>query len=121
MRPILAAALLPLLVSGCMDTNRNGQPDAVAPEVRRAAGKSLEAIGRQARDAAHDARIAGAIRADLGKDPSVRLYRLGVEVEGSAVTLTGEVNSAGERQQAEQIARKQKGITEVRNRIQVRS
>ena len=119
LRP-LAVSLLALLISGCMDTNQNGQPDAVAPEVRRAAGKSLEALGQQARDAARDARIAGSIRADLGKDPAVRLYRLGVDVEGEVVTLTGEVNSARERQRAEQLARKQKGIREVRNRIQVR-
>ena len=120
MRLAVGLVLLTFLLAGCMDTNQNGQPDAVAPEVRRAAGKSFEAVARHAREAARDARLASSIRSSLGKDPLVRLYRIEVDVDAGAATLTGEVNTTGERARAEQIVRQQKGITSVRNRIRVR-
>ncbi|HTE19135.1 MAG TPA: BON domain-containing protein [Armatimonadota bacterium] len=120
MRSVALFVPLTFILAGCMDTDQNGQPDAVAPEVRRAAGRSLEAAARHARDAAKDAQLASSIRSDLGKDPSVRLYRISANVDAGVATLTGEVNTARERARAEQIARKQKGVTSVRNRIQAR-
>jgi hypothetical protein len=115
-----AIALLALLAAGCADTDRNGQPDTVTPEVRRAAGKALDTAVKQAGKAATNARVAGGIRTALSKDPTVSLYRLDVDVDNGVATLKGEVHTAKERARAEEIARKQSGVTEVRNRIKSR-
>jgi osmotically-inducible protein OsmY len=114
-------SLLLLLLGGCSDSDHNGQPDTVRPEVRKAAGQALDAAVKQAGKVADNARIAGSIRARLEKDPVVGLYRLRVAVENGTATLTGEVNTAKEKAQAGKLAREQDGITAVQNRIEARS
>jgi len=121
MRCAVGIALLLLLLGGCSDTDHNGQPDTVQPEVRKAAGKALDAAVKQAGKAAANARVAGGIRTRLEKDPMVRLYRLRVEVTDGVATLSGEVNTAKEKAQAEKLARAQEGVTSVRNRIEART
>lgn len=113
-------ALFFLLVGGCSDTDHNGQPDTVRPEVRRAAGKALDAAVKETAKAAENARMSGGIRARLEKDPMVRLYRLRVAVNDGTATLTGEVNTAKEKARAGELAREQEGVTTVRNRIEAR-
>lgn len=113
-------AILALILSGCADTDRNGQPDTVTPEVRRAAGQALDYGVKQAGKAAANARLAGAIRTALSKDRTVSLYRIDVDVNEGVATLKGEVHTAKERVRAEEIARAQKGVTQVRNQIRSR-
>ena len=112
--------LLAVLLTGCADTNQNGQPDTFHPEARKAAGRTAEAAARYAAEAAKNARTASGIRSRLSRDPLVRLYRIEAEVENGTATLTGEVHTAREKARAEELARRQEGVTEVRNRIKVR-
>jgi osmotically-inducible protein OsmY len=118
---VAAFALLTVILGGCSDTDHNGQPDTFRPEVRKAAGKALDAAVKQVGKAADNARLAGSIRQRLEQDRMVGLYRLRVEVSDGVATLTGEVNTAKEKAQAERLARKQDGVTAVVNRIEARS
>lgn len=119
-RSLSGIALCAALLAGCSDTDHNGQPDTVRPEVRKAAGQALNAAVREAAKAAENARIAAGVRARLEEDPMVRLYRLRVAVEHGTATLTGEVNTGQEKARAAQVARQQPGITAVKNRIEAR-
>lgn len=121
MRWVTGIALLGLMLGGCSDTDHNGQPDTVRPEVRKVAGQALDAAVKQAGKVAANAALAGSIRSRLESDPIVGLYRLHVEAVDGVVTLTGEVNTAKEKAQAGKVAREQRGVTEVRNRIKARA
>lgn len=120
---IVRIGVLVLVVSatGCSDTDHNGQPDTVRPEVRKAAGEAVGAAMKEAGKAANNARIAGSLRMRLENDPVVGLYRLHVAVANGTATLTGEVNTGKEKAQAGKIAREQEGVTSVRNRIVART
>lgn len=123
MTPRTATTLLflALCLGGCSDSDHNGQPDTVRPEVRKAAGQALNTAVKEAGKVAENAQRVSSIRSRLEKDPLVGLYRLRVEVSGGVATLTGEVHTAKEKAQAGKLAREEEGVTSVRNRIQVRA
>jgi hyperosmotically inducible periplasmic protein len=68
-----------------------------------------------------DATITAQVKARLADDPVVSALAIGVETLKGTVQLSGFARSAGERLQAEAIARKVSGVTAVRNDIVVRA
>jgi hyperosmotically inducible protein len=75
---------------------------------------------RSARRAADDTVIAAKVKTELAADTGLAVANdVNVEVNRGVVQLSGFVASANQKQQAEQIARRVVGVTDVRNSIQV--
>jgi osmotically-inducible protein OsmY len=66
-----------------------------------------------------DESLAQELREILSKDPELDATDLHVEVEGGAVTLTGEVSSADAKLLAEELVESVVGVREVHNRLRV--
>jgi hyperosmotically inducible protein len=66
-----------------------------------------------------DAKIEAAVLDALIRDDAVPAYGIDVDVDGSRVTLCGAVDSASQGDAAEGIARRVRGVSEVRNRLKV--
>ena len=66
-----------------------------------------------------DAKTEAAVLDALILDDAVPAYGVDVDVEGSKVTLCGAVDSASQREDAERIALRVPGVSEVRNRLRV--
>jgi hyperosmotically inducible protein len=75
---------------------------------------------RSARRAADDTVIAAKVKTELAANTGLATANdVNVEVNRGVVQLSGFVASANQKQQAEQIARRVVGVTDVRNSIQV--
>jgi hyperosmotically inducible protein len=68
-----------------------------------------------------DDTITDQVRLKLTSDPDVKGGALGVEVKQGAVTLTGSVELPKQREKAEKIAKKVKGVKSVVNNIEVKA
>jgi hyperosmotically inducible protein len=68
-----------------------------------------------------DAAITAAVKAKLLADTSVSGLRIDVDTRGGVVTLTGEVESEAARAAAIRIARETEGVTNVEDRLTIRS
>lgn len=68
-----------------------------------------------------DAAIVAAIEVAMALDPMVYSFDVDPQAQGGTVTLTGTVDNARARAAAEQIARNTVGVTEVVNRIDVKT
>jgi len=115
---VLAAGVC--LAAGCTDTNDNGQPDTVAPAVRKAVGRGALSVTEQAGRLAENAGTTGDIKTKLAADPQVKAYKIDVDTRKDVVTLSGEVSTEAEKARAGKIAASQKGVKSVVNRIGVR-
>jgi osmotically-inducible protein OsmY len=92
------------------------------PEIRAAgaeiAGKVGEGAGR-AEAALAAAQLTAKIKAKLTLDDTLDGSRINVDTQGTAVTLSGSVESAAQRQRAVQLARETEGVTSVTERLTV--
>jgi BON domain len=80
---------------------------------RRQTGRNLRGVRKS------DESLANEIREILTKDPELDATDIGVEVEGGAVTLTGEVLDPDARLLAEELVESTPGVREVHNRLRV--
>lgn len=77
---------------------------------------ALPAFGQsKTDDAAVDARVRSAMAADVG----MKTLKINVDVDKGVVTLKGKVDSEETRRKAAEVARKVKGVTSVRNELEV--
>ena len=85
--------------------------------------RGLEEAGRRiepvARDMLDDATISARVKARLAADPDVKAIHIDVDTVDGRVTLNGKVESAHQREEAEDLARRTEGVREVLNLIQV--
>jgi hyperosmotically inducible protein len=72
-----------------------------------------------AQHSAADDRIYNQVRMKLASDPTVKGGGIEVNVEGGVVTLTGKVRQDKQRQKAENLTRKVKGVKTVINQLRV--
>ena len=101
-----------------------GTSGTLNTETARARGAEL---GEKAANAAADmkqslteASLTGKIKAKMALDDTVKARTIDVTTSGSPVTLTGKVNSAGERERAVSLAREPDGITAIVDRLELR-
>ena len=107
------------LAAGCADTNDNGQPDTIAPGVRKAVGRTVLSTTEQAGRLAEDTSTSGEVREKLRDDPVVKGSRINVDTKNDVVTLSGKVTTAAARSRAGRIAAAHPGVKGVNNRIEV--
>jgi len=67
-----------------------------------------------------DATISTKVRAEIIRDPNLKMGQVGVETMQGVVQLTGFVDTPQAAAQASQVARSVKGVKEVKNNIVVR-
>jgi hyperosmotically inducible periplasmic protein len=135
-RPTAPLALLvPLLLvwsaSACRRTDEGFRVEGErVAEGAREAGEALEAAGEQVGEAAQelerraqplveDAALTARVKAKLAADPEVRAYTIDVDTLDQVVTLSGRVESATIRAEAEKLARGTSGVRGVRNNLLV--
>ena len=66
-----------------------------------------------------DAGITTAVKSKLAADDSVKVYKVDVDTQNKVVTLSGEVETAAQRQHAVTLARNTKGVADVIDRLEV--
>ena len=69
--------------------------------------------------AVDDAAITTAVKAKLAADKIKTLVRVSVDTVGGVVTLTGTVETAGQKKHAQEVARGVKGVSKVVNNLQI--
>ena len=135
-RPIMRAALLILALAGataaagCDRTTTErareearetaGTAGAKARELGQEVAQRTEAAAEQARQEAAEGTITGKIKAKMALDDTIRARDIGVETEGTVVTLTGTVETEAQRDRALQLARETDGVTRVVDKLQLR-
>lgn len=68
----------------------------------------------------HDDKLKKAVLAELDWEPSITAAHIGVSAEGGTVTLTGQVESYGQKHAAEMAAGRVKGVRAIAEEIEVR-
>ena len=66
-----------------------------------------------------DAGITTAVKSKLAADDTVKAYKVDVDTQNKVVTLSGDVDTAAQRDQAVLIARNTKGVADVIDRMRV--
>jgi hypothetical protein len=66
-----------------------------------------------------DAGITTAVKSKLAADDTVKAYKVDVDTQNKVVTLSGDVDTAAQRDQAVLLARNTKGVTDVIDRLRV--
>jgi hyperosmotically inducible protein len=106
--------------------------EQVKPTLERA-GDSIERAGQQVKPtlekagdkikeaAGSDAAITASIKADYLKDPDLSVFKIDVDTQDGVVTLNGVTETPTARLRAEKLAAANKGVKEVRNRLNVKS
>jgi hyperosmotically inducible protein len=105
------------------DTVRDGVRSAAretSAEVKERASAGVHAAKNRAEEAVTAAALTSKIKAKMALDDVVKASDIDVDTEGGAVTLTGDVGSADERQRAVRIATETAGVTKVVNHLNVR-
>jgi len=118
--PGTSAAALKDTVS---DTVRDGVRSAAreaSAEVKERASAGVHTAKNRAEAVVTAATLTSKIKAKMALDDGVKASDIDVDTEGSVVTLTGDVGSANERQQAVRIATETAGVTKVVNHLNVR-
>ena len=92
--------------------------DRFSPE-RRSGGDRRSASGGLRGYRRPDESLAREIHEILTKDPELDATEIEVEVEGGAVTLTGEVESSDAKLLAEELVESTPGVREVHNRLSI--
>ena len=67
-----------------------------------------------------DSVITTKVKAELVEDPVTKAYQINVKTFKGVVQLSGFVNTAEEKEKAGEIARKVKGVVDVKNNINVK-
>jgi osmotically-inducible protein OsmY len=99
-------------------SERSWSEDQVNPE-RRSGGDRRAASGGLRGYRKPDESLAREIHEILTKDPELDATEIEVEVEGGAVTLTGEVESSDAKLLAEELVESTPGVREVHNRLRI--
>lgn len=114
---IPASALAAIALLACSPQDR---------EANRAPGtSSADASGRPATQASNaasavsDAGLTAKVKTALLADEQVKGMKINVDTSNQVVTLTGEAQSAGAKQRAEQLAQQVNGVRSVQNNITV--
>ena len=76
--------------------------------------------GKSAGDTIDDATITASVKAKLVADKPANLTRVDVDTNNATVYLNGVVESAEQKDRAEQLARQAKGVKSVVNNLQVK-
>jgi hyperosmotically inducible protein len=115
---LLAAAAL--LAAGCDPRNDAG---AVGQRLGALAGVATngDTQGVGTDEAVEDAGVRTRVREAILADPLLQSQQIDVEVEDSAVTLTGNVDSPALRERAVQLAGSVYGVVQVQEKLEVRS
>ena|SRR6188768_3508158 len=79
------------------------------------------ATNRPAGEQFDDASITAAVKAKFAADTDVAAHNIDVDTLHQVVTLSGEVNSSGERSKAGQLAAATDGVKSVINNLKVKS
>ena len=66
-----------------------------------------------------DAGITTAVKSKMAADDSVKAYKIDVDTQNKVVTLSGEVDTSAQREQAVSIARNTKGVADVIDQLRV--
>ena len=66
-----------------------------------------------------DAGITTAVKAKLAADDTVKAYKVDVDTQNKVVTLSGDVDTAAQREHAVMIARQTKGVADVVDQLRV--
>ena len=66
-----------------------------------------------------DAGITTAVKSKMAADDTVKAYKVDVDTKNKVVTLSGEVDTQAQREQAVLIARNTKGVSDVIDRLRV--
>jgi hyperosmotically inducible periplasmic protein len=99
--------------SGSIDTQKARDRGAqLGEKAAIAAEKMKEGVG--------EAALTSKIKAKMALDDSVKARAIDVTTNGSTVTLTGTVGSAGERERAVALARETSGVNQVIDRLEIR-
>jgi osmotically-inducible protein OsmY len=109
---VLGAALLPwVMPASAADGDSRRPPDLSGPTDTGPADAAVPAVS--------DARIRSLLITTYSIDKQLSPFDIGVEVEGDAVTLSGAVDSAEQRDLAARLAEALRPINRVANRIRV--
>lgn len=109
--------------SGAVDSASDKAGDAAdkVGDAARATGDAASAAARDAAPVVADAGITAAVKTRLLADPDVAGLRIDVDTKDKVVTLTGNVKTAAQVREAEQIARDTSGVERVINNLKVGS
>ena len=66
-----------------------------------------------------DAGITSAVKSKMAADDTVKAYKIDVDTQNKVVTLSGDVDTSAQREQAVVIARNTKGVADVIDRLRV--
>ena len=89
-------------------------------EAKERASAGVQAAKNRAGEAITAAALMSKIKAKMALDDVVKASDIDVDIEGSVVTLTGDVKSADEGRRAVRIATETAGVTKVVNHLNVR-
>jgi hyperosmotically inducible periplasmic protein len=129
--PLALALALVVTAVGCRRTEEGYRIEGErVEEGAREAGEALETAGRQVGEAAQnlgeraqplmeDAALTARVKAKLAADPEVRAYAIDVDTMEQVVTLSGRVESAEIRAEAEKLTRDTDGVRGVQNNLLV--
>jgi hypothetical protein len=99
--------------AGPVDTSK-------AREVGANVGEATANAVNETKDALASAGLTAKIKAKMALDDQVKARNIGVETNGSVVTLTGDVGSEAEGRRAVQLAKETDGVTSVINHLRIR-
>jgi hypothetical protein len=100
-------------VSGPLDTSK-------ARDAGARIGEAGAKAANQAEDAIEESAVTAKIKSKLALDDLVKARNVHVETNGTAVTLTGVVDSEAERKRAVELAKETAGVTSVIDHLQLR-
>ena len=91
-----------------------------ARQTGAAIGEKVATGAAVAERALDEAAVTAKIKSKMALDDTVKALSIDVDTRGTAVTLTGSVNSEAERTRAVSLARETEGVTTVNDRLVVR-
>jgi hyperosmotically inducible protein len=100
-------------------TSGRGIDTQVARERGAEVGEKLAVMANQAQDAISDGSITAKIKSKMALDDTIKSRDIHVSTSQGAVTLSGKVASAAERDRALQLSRETEGVKSVTDHLQV--
>ena len=91
-----------------------------AREIGAEVGERTAAAANQAKRALTDGQITAKIKAKMALDDTVKALSVDVDTAGPVVTVSGTVDTAGQRDRVLQLARETEGVTQVIDHLRVR-
>ena len=109
---VLSAALALALAACATDSKKSGTSSSSGTS-----GSVTSDISQATKDSWLTTKVKSALAADVG----LSTLKIDVDSAGNTVTLKGNVDSAANKQRAEEVARKVEGVATVRNQLAVKS